>query len=128
LQFAAELGVPAAALFLALILFALWQGYHSPDVRRKFQIPSVKFQEHRSENPEAGGTDSKARNLNSPSDHLAVFSTLGITVALTTYLLTQMTANALNVYISNQFFFWFLMAALLCARPEPKSRTQIYEC
>jgi len=28
------------------------------------------------------------------------------------YIETQMTANSLNVYASNQFFFWFLMAAL----------------
>lgn len=32
--------------------------------------------------------------------------------ALTAYLITQMTANSLNVYFSNQFFFWFLMAAV----------------
>lgn len=36
---------------------------------------------------------------------------LGVTMALGAYLLTQMTANSLNVYVSNQFFFWFLMAA-----------------
>ena len=40
---------------------------------------------------------------------------LGAGIALTTYLITQMTANSLNVYISNQFFFWFLMAAVWCS-------------
>lgn len=35
-------------------------------------------------------------------------------MALVAYLITQMTANALNIYVSNQFFFWFLMAAALC--------------
>lgn len=36
----------------------------------------------------------------------------GAAVALATYLITQLTANSLNVYISNQFFCWFLMAAI----------------
>ena len=43
---------------------------------------------------------------------------LGVTMALTAYLLTQMTANSLNVYVSNQFFFWFLMAALFSFNTE----------
>ena len=90
LQMAAELGIPVAALFLALILFTLWQGYKSSGAREKFQVPSAKFQD---------------------------LEMLGVTMALTAYLITQMTANALNIYVSNQFFFWFLMAALLCANP-----------
>jgi O-antigen ligase len=36
----------------------------------------------------------------------------GAGAALLAYLATQMTANSLNVYFSNQFFFWFLMAAV----------------
>lgn len=38
---------------------------------------------------------------------------LGATLALGAYLQTQMTSNSLNVYVSNQFFFWFLLAAIL---------------
>jgi len=38
---------------------------------------------------------------------------LGTALSLGAYLQTQMTANSLNVYASNQFFFWFLLAALL---------------
>ena len=56
---------------------------------------------------------------------------LGVTMALVAYLITQMTANALNIYISNQFFFWFLMAALLGANSKsegesPKSKVEVY--
>lgn len=40
---------------------------------------------------------------------------IAASIALATYLLTQMTANSLNVYISNQFFFWFLLAAIFSA-------------
>ncbi len=36
-----------------------------------------------------------------------------IALALGAYLLTQMTANALNIYLSNQFFFWLLIVALV---------------
>ncbi|MFZ5494484.1 MAG: O-antigen ligase family protein [Verrucomicrobiota bacterium] len=49
------------------------------------------------------------RALRKPGSDLTI---LGLTMALTAYLLTQMTANALNIYPSNQFFFWFLVAAL----------------
>lgn len=38
---------------------------------------------------------------------------LALFLALTTYLSTQMTANSLNIYVSHQFLFWFLIAALL---------------
>jgi hypothetical protein len=93
LQMAAELGIPVAALFLALILFTLWQGYKSSGAREKFQVPGAKFQD---------------------------LEMLGVTMALVAYLITQMTANALNIYVSNQFFFWFLMAAALCANPKPE--------
>ena len=47
---------------------------------------------------------------------------LGVTMALGVYLQTQMTANSLNVYVSNQFFFWFQMSAILAIsenEPEP---------
>jgi O-antigen ligase len=105
LQMAAELGVPVATLFLALILFTLWQGYRRSGARRKFQVPS----------PFAEASADKSSKLQD-------LELLGVTMALTAYLITQMTANALNIYVSNQFFFWFLMAAVLCA--SPKSEVQ----
>jgi O-antigen ligase len=46
---------------------------------------------------------------------------LALFLALTTYLITQMTANSLNIYVSHQFFFWFLIAALLTL---PDSKTE----
>ena len=46
---------------------------------------------------------------------------LGVTCALICYLLTQLTANAVNIYVSNQFYFWPLVAALLSW---PKVRLQ----
>jgi O-antigen ligase len=45
---------------------------------------------------------------------------LALFLALTTYLITQMTANSLNIYVSHQFLFWFLIAALLTL-PESKA-------
>jgi hypothetical protein len=36
-------------------------------------------------------------------------------------LITQMTANSLNIYVSHQFIFWFLIAALLTL---PDSKTE----
>jgi O-antigen ligase len=129
LQMATELGVPVAALFLALILFALWQGYRKSGARKKFQVPSPfaeasadrssKFQDIEAENPEAGGEKWKAESgsrdgRTGRQSNGQDCATLGVTMALVAYLITQMTANALNIYVSNQFFFWFLMAAALC--------------
>jgi O-antigen ligase len=85
LQIAAELGVPLAVLFAVLTAWALWRG-----IRIWIRQKAAKSQ-------------SSAHAL------LA----LGVTLALGAYLQTQMTANSLNVYVSNQFFFWFLMAAIL---------------
>jgi O-antigen ligase len=87
LQMAAEMGIPSAALFAALIGYALHRGY------RRW----------------------KTARLRSTSYDAAMSPTLVVTMALVAYLITQMTANALNIYISNQFFFWFLMAAVLSA-------------
>lgn len=39
----------------------------------------------------------------------------GLALALAVYLLTQLTANALNIYPSNQLYFWPLWAALITA-------------
>ena len=46
---------------------------------------------------------------------------LALFLALTTYLITQMTANSLNIYVSHQFLFWFLIAALITL---PDSKTE----
>jgi hypothetical protein len=48
---------------------------------------------------------------------------LALFLALTTYLITQMTANSLNIYVSHQFLFWFLIAALL-ALPDSKTENR----
>jgi hypothetical protein len=50
---------------------------------------------------------------------------LGATLAVGAYLQTQLTANSLNVYPSNQFFLWFLVATLLVDRSAtcPDGRT-----
>jgi O-antigen ligase len=84
LQFAAELGLPIAALFCGMIAWSLWLG-----LRRWFAQASTAHQ-------------CSARTL----------LVLGVTLSLAAYLQTQMTGNSLNVYVSNQFFFWFLMAVL----------------
>jgi O-antigen ligase len=38
---------------------------------------------------------------------------LALFIALFAYLVSQMTFGALNIYIGQQYFFWFLIAALL---------------
>jgi O-antigen ligase len=48
---------------------------------------------------------------------------LALFLALTTYLITQMTANSLNIYVSHQFLFWFLIACLLTL-PDSKTENQ----
>lgn len=81
LQFAAELGIPAALLFCSLIGAAWYKGFRY--------------------------TRAALKEKNGDRVPLALF------LALTTYLITQMTANSLNIYVSHQFLFWFLIAALL---------------
>lgn len=93
LQITAEQGIPAFMLFAGLCGWTLWQGFRMwlQDTNRRF----------------------------SPSERSS--TTLGVTLALAAYLQTQMTANSLNIYASNQFFFWFLMAMLVTqssAQPE----------
>jgi O-antigen ligase len=85
LQIAAEEGVPIAALFAGFIAWVLSCGIC---IWRRQKAASLTGSSH-------------------------VMLTLGATLALGAYLQTQMTANSLNVYVSNQFFFWFLMAAIL---------------
>ena len=103
--------MPVAALFLALIVFALWKGF------RKWKAESEghdgKTVRQSNGQPVDGST--VGRYHGATEDGLTI---LGVTMALTAYLLTQMTANSLNVYVSNQFFFWFLMAGALCASPK----------
>ena len=48
---------------------------------------------------------------------------LALLLALTTYLITQMTANSLNIFVSHQFLFWFLIAALLTL-PDSKAENR----
>jgi O-antigen ligase len=100
LQIAAEQGVPIAALFASLITIILCRGFSTW---------------HR-------------RAASGPQSSAAALLVLGVSLALGAYLQTQMTANSLNVYVSNQFFFWFLMAAILALSaheqdPETNART-----
>ena len=52
-------------------------------------------------------TKAIVRNKERDSTPLALF------IALFAYLVSQMTFGALNIYIGQQYFFWFLIAALL---------------
>ena len=90
LQIATEQGLPVAAVYAGLLLCLLWWGF-------------------RSGSPE--GTTSP----DVPSGPI-----FGAALAFVTYLITQMTANSLNIYVSNQFFFWFLAAALATAPQRSK--------
>lgn len=83
LQIAVELGVPVSVLFLCLVVVAMGAGFLN------------WFR--------ARGTGDQRRES----------VLLGVTLSLSGYVLTQMTANSLNVYFTNQFLFWFLVAAVL---------------
>jgi O-antigen ligase len=85
LQVAAEVGLPAAVLLAGVSAWGLWCGLRAWLGRR-------------------------ARE---PAHGAEALIPLGATLSLGAYLQTQMTANSLNVYASNQFFFWFLLAAVL---------------
>lgn len=97
LQIAAEVGLPAGVLFTGLCCWALWRGLRTWLKMRGAQGP--------------------------PSSHALLV--LGVTLSLGAYLQTQMTANSLNVYISNQFFFWFMMAALLSLTAADEKAPQV---
>jgi len=86
LQLAAELGVLVSALFAGLCCWSLWAGLQS---WRKQHASGL--------------------TLSNQTLHI-----LGVTLALGAYLETGMTGNSLNVYVSNQFFVWLLLAMLLC--------------
>ena len=91
LQIAAEQGVVVAALFAGLIGWTLWRGvraWQATGGRKAAIIPGDRNSEER-------------------------LTLLGTTLALGVYVQTNLTSNSLNIYASNQFFFWFLMAAVL---------------
>lgn len=96
LQIAVEEGVPIATLFAGLVACILWRGLR-------------RWLRERTANPRCS------------ADALLILS---VTLALGAYIETQMTANSLNVYVSNQFFFWFLIASILAmSEHEQDSRT-----
>ncbi len=91
LQIAAEQGVVVAGLFAGLIGWTLWRGvraWQATGGRQASLIPGDRISEDR-------------------------LTLLGTTLALAVYVQTNLTSNSLNIYASNQFFFWFLMAAVL---------------
>jgi len=94
LQIAAEEGVPIAVLFGGLTAWTLGCGFRT-------------------------WLRQKAATAQCSADALLM---LGATLALGAYLQTQMTANSLNAYDSNQFFFWFLMAAILAISAHERDR------
>jgi O-antigen ligase len=85
LQFAAELGVLSAGILLAVWGIALVYG--------------VKGLIAASTSKQGGRTHR--------------YAMLGLLVGVLSYEWTQMTANSLNVYESNQYIFWFLNACLI---------------
>ncbi len=91
LQIAAEQGVVVAALFAGLIGWTLWRGVRAWQTTGGRQAPVIP-----------GDRNSEER-----------LTLLGTTLALGVYVQTNLTSNSLNIYASNQFFFWFLMAAVL---------------
>lgn len=107
LEVAAEEGLPAASIFAALCLgilslgFSCWRSICRV-APRKCKIAVVSFW------PETSNI------------RLTILAPL---LALAVYLETQLTANSLNVYVSNQFFFWFLMAAVLVTSKRSSSAT-----
>jgi O-antigen ligase len=91
LQIAAEQGVLVAGLFAGLIGWTLWRGvraWQATGGRQAAIIPGERASQDR-------------------------LTLLGTTLALGVYVQTNLTSNSLNIYASNQFFFWFLMAAVL---------------
>ena len=91
LQIAAEQGVLVTALFAGLIGWTLWRGVRAWQTTGGRQAPIIP-----------GDRNSEER-----------LTLLGTTLALGVYVQTNLTSNSLNIYASNQFFFWFLMAAVL---------------
>jgi O-antigen ligase len=91
LQIAAEQGVLVAGLFAGLIGWTLRRGvrvWQKTGGRQAAIIPGERASQDR-------------------------LTLLGTTLALGVYVQTNLTSNSLNIYASNQFFFWFLTAAVL---------------
>ena len=84
LEIAAEEGLPIAAVFAFLTMYLLKRGI---------------VLSRRGGTPHSNGNATYA-------------SALGLTLSVGAYLQTQLTANSLNVYPSNQFLFWFLAAVI----------------
>jgi O-antigen ligase len=91
LQVATELGIPVALVFAALCVFVLY-----------FAWTHLKSSRTPSERRAPSGNVAHPEIVNLPL--------LGTAIALSAYLTTQLTANSLNVYVSNQLFCWFLAA------------------
>jgi len=106
LQFAAELGLPLAFLFLSLCIWAIWRGL------RDSIVGLVAGSERITALAGSEGPKQLAR-LSGSFDRTDRLLLLGATLSLAAYLETQLTANSLNVYVSNQYFFWFLMAVVI---------------
>lgn len=108
LQVAAELGIPVTLLFAGLIGAALLRGYTpwsaaNGEFSRGIEVTATS------------GQPTRPRRRIVHRRNAATLEILGITLTLAVYLVTQMSANAVNIYLTNQFLFWFLMAALLTA-------------
>jgi O-antigen ligase len=108
LQLATELGVPVAICFLGGCTFVVYRG---------LSVSVAKEQKSALGGEKVGTVGPQPRSKLSV-DSLPL---LGATLALAAYLTTQITANSLNVYASNQFFFWLLVAAIIFY-PESKTR------
>jgi O-antigen ligase len=93
LQVAVELGLPVGLLFSSLVAYALWTGWQG--WRTTLQRGLI--------------TSDKISNG-------AGLSILAATSAFGAYLVTQMTANSLNIHLTNQFYFWLLIAAMLASK------------
>jgi len=125
LQLAAEVGLPTTTVFIALIGYALWRGFrlwcgHDGESVKGSAGRNSGEGESEWVGMRGAGAGTAGRHDSGAEKRLAM---LGVTLALTAYLITQMTANALNIYITNQFLFWFLMAVLLTARSEREAAT-----
>jgi O-antigen ligase len=108
LQVAAEMGLPVAILWLAIISGLLWDAWR--DWRKLADYRSGSPFEGRMKKKILAATMTPQTVCHASPDQ---FVLLGIMLAMGAYLQTQMTANSLNVYASHQFFFGFLLVALL---------------
>jgi len=94
LQLACELGIPAACLFVIIIVYSLFW----PENRFLVPAPANKIVRR------------------------------GCILSLLAYIATQLTANSLNVYLSNQLIFWTLlwMTTYSASDPQPNVAERVY--